>query len=416
MNQLIFLFCSILFTSQIALAWGERGHHAVGYTATLLVQDYFSIDEQKLAGSCFRERPHQMGHLSNIPDFSWKDSRRETVVKFNRPTHYFDAEVLLGLPTDNKNQPTTKYSSTYLDKVRNIERDFEKLRLAYDGKPNPLPGAEGKNKTINLYFNVGTAPWRVQELYDSMAEAFRCASSKPKLDKKSRKPFVSPLKAADTTPLYPYYKCTPKTSRLEDIYAALVFGGVMGHYIGDLSQPHHATSDFDGWTTGQGGLHAYYETFIVHYLPESFHNEVVEKARDTREKTWKKMAAQKNISNFAVQVSLNLAADSMSKLQMLRDIDRKTSLLEESARLQIGSTEGKVDAKRRPFNDPKVLKGYKDFVRDQLAISSVVLSGLWVEAWRDGGSPDIADVNLIMIPYPLDVPFLWPTYSKHYLK
>ncbi|MEK6554443.1 MAG: hypothetical protein AABZ31_04315 [Bdellovibrionota bacterium] len=418
MNRTIFLFFTLIFTSQLAFAWGEKGHHSVGYTAAVISDDYLTPEEKAAIGLAFRARPHQMGHLANMPDISWKDSRRTNVVKFNRPNHYFDAEILVGPMLDKKGQPTLAYSEEYLSKVRNLERDIDKLRQMYDGKPNTLPGAatSENKKTINVYFVSGTNPWRVQDLYNSMVEAFKCAAGKPKLDKKDRKPFISPLKIADNSPVYPYYKCTKNTSRLEDIYAALVFGGVMGHFVGDITQPHHASADYDGWATGQGGLHSYFEDFMVHFLPENLIGEVTTKAKTKREKNWKKFAPPKGTAFWAVQLMLNLTADSLSKMQKLRDIDRKFALLEEGEKITFGGDEGKVKAKRRPYNDPKVLKGYHDFVIEQLSLSSTMLAGIWMEAWREGGRPDLSEWDLITVPYPMDVPFLWPGYSKPYWK
>ncbi|MCX6126024.1 MAG: zinc dependent phospholipase C family protein, partial [Proteobacteria bacterium] len=64
--------------------------------------------------------------------------------------------------------------------------------------------------------------------------------------------------------------------RTSDLYAQLVtalkqkdwsraiqIGGVMGHYVGDMTQPMHATSDYDGQSIGKPGIHRYYETTLV---------------------------------------------------------------------------------------------------------------------------------------------------------
>lgn len=415
MNQ--FLAASLLiFTFHFAHAWGEKGHHASGYVAAVIAHEHLSADEQKLFGTAFRERTHQMGHLNNIPDISWKDSRRKTVVKYNGPTHYFDPEVLLGEPLDQQKKVTPNHSNEYLEKIKNLEKNFDQLKAQFEGATNTLPGAPQDRKKINVYFHVGTSPWRVQDLFDNLVHAFQCAAKKPKLKKKDyKKDFVTALKEANEKPRIPYYSCTDKTTRLEDIQAAFTFAGVMGHFVSDMSQPYHTTMDFDGWLTGQGGIHAYFETFLVHFLKEDFLGEITEKAKKDREKLWQKVAPKNNEDPYyAVQVLLNLTADSLTELKTLREIDRKNALIKESARLPYGSNPGRPEAERKPYTDEKVAKAFRSFASDRLALSSVVLSRLWVEAWRRAGRPEISDVDLITVPYILDVPFLWPAYSKGY--
>lgn len=39
--------------------------------------------------------------------------------------------------------------------------------------------------------------------------------------------------------------------------------GILGHYVGDLSQPMHVTSDYDGQSIGRPGIHKYFETDLL---------------------------------------------------------------------------------------------------------------------------------------------------------
>lgn len=41
------------------------------------------------------------------------------------------------------------------------------------------------------------------------------------------------------------------------------YAGVMGHYVGDLSQPMHVSSDYDGQSIRRTGVHKYFETTLV---------------------------------------------------------------------------------------------------------------------------------------------------------
>lgn len=44
---------------------------------------------------------------------------------------------------------------------------------------------------------------------------------------------------------------------------AIQMAGVLGHYIGDISQPMHVSSDYDGQSIGRRGVHKYFESTLV---------------------------------------------------------------------------------------------------------------------------------------------------------
>ncbi len=69
----------------------------------------------------------------------------------------------------------------------------------------------------------GVLPWRLQQVYDWLVEAFRQQT--------------------------PYARDNIK-----------LFSAVVSHYLGDAYQPLHATTNYDGQLTGQPGVHARYET------------------------------------------------------------------------------------------------------------------------------------------------------------
>jgi hypothetical protein len=69
----------------------------------------------------------------------------------------------------------------------------------------------------------GLLPWRTQEMYERLREAFK-----------------------QTTP---YAR--------DDIK---LFAAIVSHYVGDAFQPFHAATNYDGQLTGQHGIHARFET------------------------------------------------------------------------------------------------------------------------------------------------------------
>jgi len=44
-----------------------------------------------------------------------------------------------------------------------------------------------------------------------------------------------------------------KEKFIEAVNQALLYGGIMSHFVGDLAEPHHTSANYDGWLTGQGG-------------------------------------------------------------------------------------------------------------------------------------------------------------------
>ncbi len=54
-----------------------------------------------------------------------------------------------------------------------------------------------------------------------------------------------------------------------DFKRAVQIAGVMGHYVGDMTQPMHATTDYDGQSINKPGVHKYYETTLVDRIDDN---------------------------------------------------------------------------------------------------------------------------------------------------
>ncbi|NDE13792.1 hypothetical protein EBZ80_02575 [bacterium] len=60
-------------------------------------------------------------------------------------------------------------------------------------------------------------------------------------------------------------------------HEAIQMAGVMGHYVGDISQPMHVSSDYDGQSISRPGVHKYFETTLVDQVPhDRLTSEVIE--------------------------------------------------------------------------------------------------------------------------------------------
>lgn len=59
------------------------------------------------------------------------------------------------------------------------------------------------------------------------------------------------------------YQKTVAALKARDWAKVLQIAGVTAHYVGDLSQPMHATSDYDGQSIGHRGAHRYFEATLM---------------------------------------------------------------------------------------------------------------------------------------------------------
>ena len=90
--------------------------------------------------------------------------------------------------------------------------------------PHDYPTAVAKRGEAFVLKN-GTLPWRVEEIFGRLRDAFK-------------------------------HLATSDYSR-DDIK---LFSAVMSHYVADSFQPFHATANYDGQLSGQGGIHARFES------------------------------------------------------------------------------------------------------------------------------------------------------------
>lgn len=408
-----------------AQAWGERGHHLIGHTAALLMG---SLSEKEAVDrglpTFFRDRAHQLGHLSNLPDISWRETTRQSqgVLQANGPTHFIDLELLAGLPTkDNK--------ASYQKLLLGLPPDYSEVRRRFEGTPNPILPSTASPQALRVYFDVGSAPWRVRELFEKMVVAFACAKGKETgissqlVDERPKwhLPIISQEKPPSLG--FNFYSCTKEQTRLEAISAALAIGGVMGHFVGDLTQPYHTTVNYDGWATGNGKAHEYFESNVVDGLDLSIENEVYTLAKSPS----LKHIIEKNIEvdwktkGAASSFSLALAANSWSRLDEAIRVDKKYAIIQaittkESSASQQKGPKSELPPVRHSASSEKVMRAFTPLLLERLAIGSRALAIIWYQAWIEGGKPNLADVRPTSIPYLLDVPFLWPTYDEGALK
>lgn len=332
-----------------ALAWGGRGHHSICSAAVHLVQDKNLSDFLKF-------RPHIMGHLCNVPDIYWK-SLPATISKSGNPAHYIDPEVL-GLA------------------IKDIPADFLNVEKNFTGKSN-------KFKTEATIFSVpeevGSLWWRADQ-FNRRIVGRKEAMSKIVLPKGGKEEQDDRL---------PYNK---------EIYDMTVNMGIMGHFIGDVSQPLHSTADHDGWAAGHGGLHSYYEELSVSQAPEDLEARIVQAARRIKKADWLEDRPIIERMRFMSEES----AKEIPKLFAKDPIKKKS---------EIKSDKG-MEVRTPPERESNAIgwKKFESMIIGDMARSARLLAALWDKQYAELGKPDLSAYR--SYHYPLEPDFVAPDYTS----
>jgi len=335
----IFLAASLFSCTTSAYAWGERGHDLITRVA---VQNLRSIsDDNQALVKPFVARNHMLGHLSNTPDIVWRAPyMTELERQENYSTHFINLEKVY------------KGVTVWTD----LPDDFEVY--SKDALDSGHTAVE-----------VGTVPWRVLQLHNLMVQALRLAGQAE--DKKT----------------------------LEDsVNQALLMGGLMSHFVGDLANPHHTTANYDGQLSGQRGLHAYFEHEVIAELPFELSARIAKQAKKNWLKAYSKNEQQAILSD-PQKLVWALVGNSHSRLPALLELDSRYSLLEKSQ-----GEKGR--AKRKPVT--KIVQHYEDFAVERLAVGASALSQLWLLAWQQAGAPDLSTFR--SYSYPVKPDFIRPDY------
>lgn len=350
MKLIIVLLPLILFT-KLTFAWGGRGHHVICSAAVFLVQN-------KDLKDFLKSRPHMMGHLCNIPDFHWKNLGGDAV-KYGSPTHYIDTEIIG-------------------KKVSEVSTDLNYLIKEYTGKQNQFD----KEKNIIFFPNeFGTVWWRVDQFMrrvSNMKESFK-NTTPPTNSKEEQNENLE------------YNKLT---------YDFIVNIGLMGHFVGDASQPFHSTVDYDGYAAGHGGIHAYYEDAAVSSIGPELELKIYEEGKKLLSEKTKFLTAATTLDKMKAlsEISLN----EVKSVLQLDPVTQRSSVKKEKG------MELKTPAERKPISE--VFKKFEPLVIKQMGRSAALLASLWDEAYKNAGTPKLTAYKSYKFPFTPD--FIEPDYFE----
>ena len=85
-----------------------------------------------------------------------------------------------------------------------------------------------------------------------------------------------------------------------DFKRAVQIAGVMGHYVGDMTQPMHATSDYDAQSINKPGSHKYYETTLVDRMDDNHLDASAEQVAGTRRSELERLVGN-DLDNSKIQ-------------------------------------------------------------------------------------------------------------------
>ncbi len=338
---------SLILAPKIVLAWGGRGHAAICEAAVFLVKNQ-NLKEY------LQNKPQMMGHLCNIPDTSWR-SVSEQSKKYGDPTHFIDIEVL-GL------------------KIKDIPDDYKKIIATYTGSENK--SKEGV-KIFSIPTEFGSIWWRADQFYRLALE-----------EGKKLKTLPAPANnKEEQTEDFPYNKA---------FYNLVVDLGLMGHFVGDAGQPYHNTSDYDGYASNHGGIHAYFEDASVAYFGPDLVLQITKKAKSMKSPSFlkpksviEKMRGLSEISNLEIKAIDKV--DPVIKPSVIR-IEKGMSL--------------RTPAERKPASVG--FKNFEKLILQEMARSSLLLANIWEQAYVEAGEPAMKAYKSYR--YPLLPEFVMPDY------
>ena len=204
-----------------AWGWGQYGHEQVNDAAIDVLGTSNGL------GKCLDDARYLVRRLAITPDMEWKTdlylptlapadkAKRLDDNQYEHQLHFdeVDAWVTNPKPGELAALPAGEYQDVFAFYRARITQN-----AAYIGEVDPSKKVKDPaNPTVNDVTDHGTAPWRALQLYRLGVEALK----------------------------------------KKDVKAALLYLGTMGHYVGDMTQPFHATLNFDGehYTSPAGGIH-----------------------------------------------------------------------------------------------------------------------------------------------------------------
>ena len=304
--------------------WDYEGHRLVNQAAVSLLPTNFPGFVQTAEA---RER---VAFLAGEPD-RWRNTPDLPLRHCNGPDHYFDVDDLALY----KLEPTA---------LSHFRYEFAgQLAVARATKPEQFPTIDPTQDRDRTKTQIGFLPWAITEHYAKLKSGFS------------------------------YLKAYEQAGSPEEIANArqniLYVMGVMGHYVGDLTQPLHTTKNYNGWVgenpagyTTSKGFHAWIDGGFLQKSGMVTLTELRPKLRPARS-LWHGQPVEKRPDVFPEVMTMLLKQFKLVEPLYQMDKEGKLSPKDEAGRVG------------------------REFLAGQLAVAAQMLSDLWFTAW-DQALPD----------------------------
>ncbi len=307
-----------------AAAWDYAGHHAVNELALAALPADFP------AFALTPEAQERIAFLAGEPD-RWRNApdvktgRDLALAHANGPDHYLDLEDLKLYGLTPATLPPLRYD---------FVADIAKARAAHPENFPPIDPAKDSDHTREL---SGFLPWAITENYEKLQSGFSTLAALEKFG-------GTPAEIAN--------------AKADIIYVM----GVMGHYVGDASQPLHTTMYHHGWTTNNNPNHYTTSPRFHAWIDGGFFNktggiDVKKLSAKIRPATGLPNAAE---PNGIFETTVNFVVAQNRLVEPLYRLDRDGKLSDKGDR----GAEGRA------------------FLEGQLVKSGQLLGDLWLTAWR----------------------------------
>lgn len=306
-----------------ASAWDYEGHHAVNELALASLPasfpDFALTADAKIRIAYLAGEPDRWRNETNL-----RNGTGVALAHVNGPDHYFDLEDLTWYDLTPEKLPPLRY-----DFVAAIV----KAREAHPDRFPPIDPARDTDHTREL---SGFLPWTITEYYEKLQSGFSTLAA---LEKAGGKPEEI------------------ANAKQNIIYVM----GVMGHFIGDASQPLHTTKHFNGWV-GENPNHYTTEHTFHQWIDGGFFRKTggIDVSKLTSKIHPAEKLAAASDPNGIFKTSVDFVVANNQLVEPLYKLEKDGKL----------SDQGEAGAEGRAFLEAQLVK------------SGQLLGNIWLTAWE----------------------------------
>ena len=306
--------------AQLASAWDYEGHRLVNQLALASLPTNFPAFVREAAAA------QRVAFLAGEPD-RWRNTQDLPLKHFQEPDHYIDIEELADYGLKPEMLPVFRYDY------------IAQLALARKAHPEKFSETDAASDQAHTHGLVGLLPWAITENYAKLKSGFS---------------YLKTFEADGGTP-----------EEIANAQANIVYiMGVMGHYVGDASQPLHSTIHHHGWVgenphhySTSRGFHSWIDGGFFNKIGGANSKGMESKLRPAQLVTINNRSAK---PEEMFQAAMAFILDQHKLLEPLYQMDKDGKL----------SGEGEKGMEGRAF-----LEG-------QLVKSGQMLGDIWYSAWQ----------------------------------